>query len=119
MITLYTALARDSRREDRSLMPDPVESIVPSVYAPIESHRLHIFHAVAEMGSVAQAARQLCLTRSALSHALRTLEADLGCDLFDRQDRKMVLTDAGRRFLPQARAILEAMEQARRSLHAA
>ena len=92
---------------------------MPSVFAPIESHRLHIFHAVAEMGSVAQAARQLCLTRSALSHALRTLEADLGCDLFDRQDRKMVLTDAGRRFLPQARAILEAMEQARRSLHAA
>jgi len=92
---------------------------VPTVFDPIESHRLHIFHAVAEMGSVAQAARQLCLTRSALSHALRTLEADLGCDLFLRQDRKMALTAAGQRFLPHARAILEAMEVARRSLLAA
>lgn len=97
-------------------MPADVENNVPTVFAPIESHRLHIFHAVAEVGSVAQAARQLCLTRSALSHSLRTLEADLGCDLFLRQDRKMELTAAGRRFLPQARAILEAMEEARRSL---
>jgi hypothetical protein len=51
----------------------------PMTYNPIESHRLHIFHAVAQTGCVAEAARQMCLTRSALSHALRTLESELGC----------------------------------------
>lgn len=85
-------------------------------YTPIESHRLHVFYAVAEAGSVAEAARQLCLTRSALSHALKSLEDDLGCELFHRSARNLVISDAGRRLLPQARQILEAMELARSSL---
>jgi DNA-binding transcriptional LysR family regulator len=85
-------------------------------YVPIESHRLHVFYAVAEAGSVAQAARLLCLTRSALSHALKSLEEDLGCMLFHRSARNLVISDAGKRLLPQARQILEAMQMARSSL---
>ena len=95
---------------------DPLE---PGTFVPIESHRLLVFHAVAETGTIAQAARKMCLTRSALSHALRTFEEELGCELFRRQDRKMTLTAAGQRLLPQARSILEAMHAARRSLGAA
>jgi len=87
------------------------------MFNPIESHRLHIFHAVAQTGCVAEAARQMCLTRSALSHALRTLEAELGCELFSRSERKLSLTSAGLKFLPHARTILEQMQTARRSLH--
>lgn len=89
-----------------------------AAFDPIESHRLHIFHTVAMNGSIASAARQLCLTRSALSHAVRTLERELGCDLFTRDDRKISLTPAGERLLPFARSILEEMEKARRSLTA-
>lgn len=85
-------------------------------FNPIESHRLHIFHAVAQTGCVAEAARQMCLTRSALSHALRTLEAELGCELFSRRERKLSLTAAGLKFLPHARTILEQMQRARHSL---
>jgi DNA-binding transcriptional LysR family regulator len=91
-------------------------TFTPSAFVPIESHRLHVFHAVAANGSIAEAARQLCLTRSALSHALRTLEHELGCDLFTRSERKLALTEAGLRLLPHAQTILEQMEVARLSV---
>lgn len=99
-------------------MPETNLSLSPSpmTYNPIESHRLHIFHAVAQTGCVAEAARQMCLTRSALSHALRTLESELGCELFSRSERKLSLTSAGIKFLPHARTILDQMQTARRSL---
>ena len=83
---------------------------------PIDSRRLLMFCVVAEVGTVAEAARRLCLTRSALSHALKTLEGDLGCTLFDRRERSIAITEAGRRLLPQGRRILEAMNLARASL---
>jgi len=50
-------------------------------------------------------------------NALRTLEAELGCELFSRSERKLSLTSAGLKFLPHARTILEQMQTARRSLH--
>ena len=99
-------------------MASDIDLLEPGAFVPIESHRLLVFHAVAETGTIAQAARKMCLTRSALSHALRTFEEELGCALFRRQDRKMTLTTAGERLLPQARSILEAMREARRSLTA-
>ena len=86
------------------------------MFDPIESHRLHVFHAVAETGSVAKAAGLLCLTRSALSHALKSLEQDLGCSLFHRSARKLEISEAGKKLLPQATQILEAMHSARLSL---
>ncbi len=88
----------------------------PAAYMPIESHRLHVFHAVAANGSIAEAARRMCLTRSALSHALRTLEDELGCDLFSRSEKRITLTAAGLRLLPHARAILDEMARARLSV---
>ena len=100
-------------------MPGETNILKTGSFVPIESHRLLVFHAVAETGTIAEAARKMCLTRSALSHALRTFEDDLGCTLFWRQDRKMTLTAAGERLLPQARSILQAMQDARRSIGAA
>lgn len=97
-------------------MASETDLLEPGSFVPMESHRLLVFHAVAHTGTIAEAARQMCLTRSALSHALRTFEDELGCALFWRQDRKMTLTSAGERLLPQARSILEAMREARRSL---
>jgi len=91
-------------------------TLTPPAFAPIGSHKLLIFHAVAATGSIAKAARQLCLTRSALSHAMRTLEDELGCDLFARTDQRMSLTAAGTRLLPHARSILEEMDKARLSV---
>jgi DNA-binding transcriptional LysR family regulator len=61
----------------------------------IDSRQLHIFQAVASTGSFTRAARKLFLTQSGVSHAIKTLEKDLGCTLVRRQGRKINLTEAG------------------------
>lgn len=85
-------------------------------FTPIDSHRLHVFCTVAETCNIAQAAKLLCLTRTALSHSLKTLEADLGCVLFERKDRSITISECGKKLLPQARMILLAMSEVRTTL---
>jgi DNA-binding transcriptional LysR family regulator len=63
----------------------------------IDLNKLRTFAAVAERGGVSLAARQLALTRSAVSQSLAALEASLGVRLFDRIGRRLVLTQEGRR----------------------
>lgn len=102
----------------QGVFPNPSEPISHQVdsFDPIESHRLHVFVEVAAAGSIAAAARRLSLTRTALSHALKALEHDLGCELFQRSHRSLHITEAGTRFLPHARGILQAMSMARSSI---
>ncbi|MGO9672930.1 MAG: LysR family transcriptional regulator [Methylocella sp.] len=78
--------------------------------------QLRIFVAVAERLNVTQAARALNLAQSAASHAIAALETRHGAQLFDRVGRGIELTEAGRIFLPEARAVLAAAEAAERSL---
>lgn len=68
-------------------------------------HHLRLFRAIAHEGSLTGAARRLHLSQSALSAQLRTLEAALGHDLFERRGRGLVLTEAGRIALDHADAI--------------
>ncbi|WP_322891730.1 MULTISPECIES: LysR family transcriptional regulator [unclassified Yoonia] len=68
-------------------------------------HHLRLFRAVARDGTLTGAARSLNLSQSALSTQLRTLEAALGHDLFERRGRGLVLTEAGRIALDHAEAI--------------
>lgn len=68
--------------------------------------QLRIFVAVAEREHVTQAARDLNLTQSATSAAVAALEARYQTKLFDRVGRRIALTDAGRLFLVEARAVL-------------
>ncbi|CAN7421228.1 LysR family transcriptional regulator [Aminobacter sp. LjRoot7] len=68
--------------------------------------QLRIFVAVAEREHVTQAAQALNLTQSATSAAVSALEARYQTKLFDRVGRRIVLTDAGRIFLSEARAVL-------------
>lgn len=68
--------------------------------------QLRIFIAVAEREHVTQAARELNLTQSAVSAAISALEERHSLKLFDRIGRRIALTDAGRRFLDEARAVL-------------
>lgn len=68
--------------------------------------QLRIFIAVASREHVTQAARELNLTQSAVSAAITALEARYAVRLFDRIGRRIALTDAGRTFLGEARAIL-------------
>jgi len=68
-------------------------------------HHLRLFRAVARDGTLTGAARGLNLSQSALSTQIRTLEATLGHDLFERRGRGLVLTEAGRIALDHAEAI--------------
>ena len=68
--------------------------------------QLRIFVAVAEREHLTRAAESLCLTQSAVSAAVAQLEARFGVKLFDRIGRGIALTEAGRLFLPEARADL-------------
>lgn len=68
--------------------------------------QLRIFVAVAEREHVTQGARDLKLTQSATSAAIAALEARYATRLFDRVGRGIVLTNAGRLFLTEAKAVL-------------
>ena len=68
--------------------------------------QLRIFVAVAEKQHVTRAANELNLTQSATSAAIAALEARYGIKLFDRVGRGIALTQTGRDFLVEARAVL-------------
>ncbi len=79
-------------------------------------HHLRLFRAVALGGKLTEAARQLNLSQSALSTQIRTLEAALGQDLFERRGRELVLTEAGRIALDHAEAIFRTAEDLKATL---
>ena len=68
--------------------------------------QLRIFVAVAEHEHMTRAAGVLNLTQSATSAAIAALEDRYAIKLFDRIGRSIKLTDAGRQFVVEARAVL-------------
>lgn len=78
----------------------------------LELRHLRLIQAVAEEGSVTRAGNRLFLTQSALSHQLRDAEEKLGVLLFNRINRRMILTPAGERLLKSAQTILGEMQRA-------
>jgi DNA-binding transcriptional LysR family regulator len=75
--------------------------------------QLRIFVAVADRRHVTRAAAELGITQSAASAAIAALEARYGAKLFDRVGRGIHLTETGRLFLPEARAVLDSVGAAR------
>ncbi len=82
----------------------------------MEIRSLKMFCAVAETGSLVAAASKLHLTPSAISHGLKTLETQLGCRLFERAGKRMLLNQAGEQLLAQVRPPMAALEAAAQSL---
>ncbi|MPZ58041.1 MAG: LysR family transcriptional regulator [Rhizobiales bacterium] len=75
--------------------------------------QLRIFIAVAERGHVTRAAEVLGISQSAASAAIATLESRYRTKLFDRVGRGIELTETGRLFLREARAVLDRASMAR------
>lgn len=75
--------------------------------------QLRIFLEVAERGHVTRAAEALGMSQSAASAAIATLEASYQTKLFDRVGRGIQLTETGRKFLREARAVLDRASMAR------
>ncbi len=84
----------------------------------LDSRKLLAFATLARCGSFTQTARELFLTQSAVSHAIKSLEEELEARLFDRLGRQAQLTPAGQRLLVYAERILEEMRRARQDLTA-
>ena len=73
---------------------------------------LRYFLAIVDCGSVTAASKTLFVAQPSLSRQLRRFEAGLGLQLFSRTDRRLVLTTAGRQFVPIARDLLARAAQA-------
>ncbi len=82
----------------------------------LETRQLRAFVILARTGSFTRAADDLHLTQSAVSHAMKALEQQAGCRLFDRTGKKATLTEAGELLLVHAERILAEMAHARTAL---
>lgn len=71
---------------------------------------LRVFEAAARTESFARAAEQLNMSAPAVSQQIRALEGHLGKALFERRAQQVLLTDAGRAFLPVVSQSLAAVE---------
>ena len=76
------------------------------------------FQIAAKHSSFAVAADELCITPSAVSHQIKTLETQLGLPLFSRAARALALTDAGARYLEQIDDLFMRLEAVTEQLRA-
>ena len=75
--------------------------------AEINFPHLRYFWAVAHEGNLTRAAEQLFVSQSAVSVQIKKLEQQLGLDLFERQGRRLILTEAGRIALDYADTVFQ------------
>lgn len=83
---------------------------------PIDSRKLQIFLCLAQKGSLKAAAPELCLTNSAVSHAITSLESNLGVQLFHRSGKGLVLTERGEFLYRKAIPLVARMNNIRTEL---
>jgi DNA-binding transcriptional LysR family regulator len=75
----------------------------------MELDHVEAFVAIVRRGGFTPASATLHLSQPAISRRIRLLEQELGAPLFERLRRGVILTDAGRAFLPHAEALLACM----------
>lgn len=75
-------------------------------------HALAAFEAAARLGGFAQAAEELCVTPSAVSHRIRQLETMLGTSLFERSSTGVRPTTTGRMYLDSVREAFDKLAHA-------
>ena len=81
-----------------------------------DTRQLLAFAALARVGSFTRAAHELHLTQSAISHAIKALEEEAACRLFERAGRRVTLTQAGEQLARHVDRILAEMKTARTGL---
>jgi DNA-binding transcriptional LysR family regulator len=79
----------------------------------MEIHQLAYFESVSRHLHFTRAAEELNVAQPSVSQQIRKLETELGAPLFHRMKRHVALTEAGKTFLPHARAVLKRIEEAR------
>lgn len=84
----------------------------------MELRHLRYFVAVADEENVTRAAAKLHVAQPAVSRQIRDLEEELGLPLLERTAKSVRLTDAGRVFLQEARAVLARADDAIKTVRA-
>ncbi|MBM6550971.1 LysR family transcriptional regulator [Marinomonas ostreistagni] len=79
--------------------------------ARLNYHHLYYFWRVASIGHLTQAAEQLHVSQSALSSQIKQLENKIGQTLFEREGRRLVLTDVGKKVQLYAQDIFATGEE--------
>lgn len=82
----------------------------------MELRTLRYFLAVAREENMTEAANVLHVTQPTLSRQVAELERELGCALFDRTNRSMILTEEGMRLRQRAEEIISLVDQAERDV---
>lgn len=88
----------------------------PYQEAALNTMQLSCFVEVASTLNFSEAANNLHVSQPTVSHQIKSLEEELGCELVVRSTRSVALTDAGLSFLGYAYDILELTMRARRNL---
>jgi DNA-binding transcriptional LysR family regulator len=81
-------------------------------FPPMDVRQLRCFAAVAEELHFGRAAARLHVAGPAVSQTIRSLEAELGLRLFDRTNRRVELTEAGRLLVDEGQAVLARLDAA-------
>jgi LysR family transcriptional regulator, carnitine catabolism transcriptional activator len=82
----------------------------------MDVRQLRSIVAVVDEGGVTRAAEELHIAQPSLSQTIRSLERELGVDLFERVGRRLVLTAAGESLIGPARQVLRDIETVRASV---
>jgi DNA-binding transcriptional LysR family regulator len=80
--------------------------------AYMELRHLRYFVAAAETENVSRAALKLHVSQPGVSRQIRDLEEEIGFQLFERSAKSLKLTNAGKSFLTEARAVLQRADEA-------
>jgi len=82
----------------------------------MEVRQLEIFRALAEELNFTRTAERVHCVQSNVTGQIRSLEEELGAQLFDRLAKRVVLTEAGKRLLPYAEKVLVTLTEAKHAL---
>lgn len=82
----------------------------------MDLRRMKYFIAIVEEGQISLAAKKLNISQPPLSQQLKLFEEELGTILFERNTRKLILTDEGRFLYEKALEIVEMLDQTEQEL---
>ena len=112
------SLDRESDDKKRIDLQSPIDfvdtnEIITKRPEPMNISHLKAFLEIAEIGSFQHSAERLHITQSTISARIKTLEEQLGQDLFIRRRDGAQLTPQGHKLVPHAQAAVQAWEQAK------
>ena len=77
----------------------------------MDMRQLKYFHTIATEGQITKAAKKLHIAQPPLSQSLKNLEQSIGTPLFDRNGRRMELTEAGKTLYRRCETLFEFFEE--------